>query len=166
MACIAMFILKMGSRNEYQNQCKERKFKQNFAKLFGVRLLHPDTCDRVIRQLQEEQLETLKSHLVRGLIRKKRFDLKETLACRAQHSKPAVDAFFAPVAFRVQTYALPLAEASQAYVERLLALPAMQAWTEAALAEPWREPSHEEEIAAIGEWLEDRRTDGREGGAA
>ena len=78
----------------------------------------------------------------------------------------AVDACFAPVAFRVQTYALPLAEASQAYVERLLALPAMQAWTEAALAEPWREPSHEEEIAAIGDWLEDRRTDGREGGAA
>ncbi len=76
----------------------------------------------------------------------------------------AVDAFFAPVAFRAQTYALPLAETSQAYLDRLLALPAMQAWTDAALAEPWREPSHEEEIAAIGEWLADHRVQGREGG--
>lgn len=57
----------------------------------------------------------------------------------------AVDAFYAPVAFRVQTFTLPVSEASQAYVKRLLALPAMQAWYQSALEEPWREPIHEAE---------------------
>lgn len=74
MACIAMFLFKMGSRNEYQNQHNEREFRRNYEKLFGLRLPHPDTCDRVMRQLQEQQLEILKSCLVRGLIRKKRFN--------------------------------------------------------------------------------------------
>jgi glutathione S-transferase len=45
------------------------------------------------------------------------------------------DAFFAPVCSRVRTYALPLPEAARGYVERIFALPAMQAWVEAALAE-------------------------------
>ena len=47
----------------------------------------------------------------------------------------AVDAFFAPVAFRVQTYDPPLKETSRQYVERLLALPSMREWYDAALAE-------------------------------
>ncbi|BBI49374.1 glutathione S-transferase [Vreelandella olivaria] len=55
----------------------------------------------------------------------------------------AVDAFYAPVAFRVQTFNLSLSDASQAYVEHLLALPAMKAWYQAALEEPWRESMHE-----------------------
>lgn len=59
----------------------------------------------------------------------------------------AVDAFFAPVAFRVQTYRLTLDSASVGYVARLLALPAMQAWYTAALNEPWREPAHERAVA-------------------
>jgi glutathione S-transferase len=70
----------------------------------------------------------------------------------------AVDAFFAPVAFRVQTYGLALSPAAANYAQRLLALPAMQQWYAAALAEPWREPGHEEEIAASGEVTADFRT--------
>ncbi|SLM62606.1 MULTISPECIES: glutathione S-transferase family protein [Dickeya] len=62
----------------------------------------------------------------------------------------AVDAFFAPVVFRAQTYDLPLAEPAAAYARHLLALPAMQRWYQAALAETWREPAHEEEVAACG----------------
>ncbi len=62
----------------------------------------------------------------------------------------AVDAFFAPVAFRVQTFNLPLREAAANYVGHLLALPGMQSWTDAALAETFREPSHEDELAALG----------------
>ncbi len=57
----------------------------------------------------------------------------------------AVDAFFAPVAFRVQSYGLPLAAPAQAYVELLLSLPGMLAWQQAALADPYREASHEAE---------------------
>jgi glutathione S-transferase len=47
----------------------------------------------------------------------------------------AVDAYFAPVAMRVRTYALPLSEASRAYVERLVAAPGVRDWIADALAE-------------------------------
>ena len=69
----------------------------------------------------------------------------------------AVDAFFAPVAFRVQTYALPLSAGALAYAKRLLALPSMQDWYAAALSETWREESHEEEARQAGTWLQDLR---------
>lgn len=69
----------------------------------------------------------------------------------------AVDAFFAPVAFRVQTYGLALDDTSAAYAQRLLALPAMRSWYADALAETWREPAHEAEAEVAGTWLEDLR---------
>jgi glutathione S-transferase len=69
----------------------------------------------------------------------------------------AVDAFFAPVAFRLQTYAPPVSATASAYARRLLARPAMQAWYEAALQEPWRDPAHEAETAAVGTILQDLR---------
>ena len=62
----------------------------------------------------------------------------------------AVDAFFAPVAFRVQSYGLALPPALLAYVQRLLDLPAMQAWYAAALVEPWRDAAHEREVLEHG----------------
>jgi glutathione S-transferase len=70
----------------------------------------------------------------------------------------AVDAFFAPVAFRIQTYGLHLDEVCTAYAGRLLALPSMRQWYREALAETWREPSHEEEAQRAGVWLEDLRS--------
>lgn len=69
----------------------------------------------------------------------------------------AVDAFYAPVAFRIQTYDLPLSGPSRAYAERLLALDGMRAWYEAALVEPWRETGHELEVLAQAELLNDFR---------
>ena len=70
----------------------------------------------------------------------------------------AVDAFYCPVAFRVQSYQLPVSPRSLAYCQRLLALPAMKAWDAAAIAEPWREEAHEEETAAAGRIIADRRS--------
>lgn len=69
----------------------------------------------------------------------------------------AVDAFYAPVAFRVQTFNLSLSDASQAYVEHLLALPAMKAWYQAALEEPWRESMHEADTLKNGTLTADYR---------
>ena len=69
----------------------------------------------------------------------------------------AADAFFAPVAFRIQTYNIAVAPRSLDYATRVLKLPAMQAWYAAALAERWREPAHEAEVKAAGELLEDLR---------
>jgi glutathione S-transferase len=73
----------------------------------------------------------------------------------------AADAFFAPVAFRVQTYDLKLTEAGVAYARRLLALASMQAWQSAALQEPWRDPEHEAEMARSGTVIADLRTSHR-----
>lgn len=47
------------------------------------------------------------------------------------------DAFYAPVVTRFATYAVALPPVAQAYVETILALPAMQDWIAAAKAEPW-----------------------------
>jgi len=69
----------------------------------------------------------------------------------------AVDAFFCPVAYRVQSYGLELAPRAAAYAKRLLALASMQRWYEAALAEPYRDTEHELEIAAVGTITQDLR---------
>jgi len=69
----------------------------------------------------------------------------------------AVDAFFAPVVFRVLTYGLPLDGAAADYVKRMLALPSMRRWYEAALAETWRDEAHEEETLRFGDVTEDLR---------
>lgn len=62
----------------------------------------------------------------------------------------AVDAFFAPVVFRAQTYQLPLGGKVQGYITHMLAQPAMQDWYASALAEIWREPAHEQEVLDAG----------------
>ena len=70
----------------------------------------------------------------------------------------AVDAFFCPVAFRVQGYGLEMPAPAAAYVKRLLALDSMKDWYRAALAEPWRDQPHEDEIAQVGRVTQDLRS--------
>ena len=67
----------------------------------------------------------------------------------------AVDAFYAPVAFRVQTYGLQLQPAAMQYVSRLLELETMREWYAAALKEPWREEQYEAAVRSI--LIEDHR---------
>ncbi len=69
----------------------------------------------------------------------------------------AVDAFFAPVAFRIQTYEPPVNPAARRYAAQLLALPSMQEWYAAALRETWRDDPHEAEARTVGEWTADLR---------
>jgi glutathione S-transferase len=69
----------------------------------------------------------------------------------------AADAFFCPVAFRVQTYSLPLSPRSRDYVDRLLALWAMKEWYEAGIAETQREPNHEQETTLAHAVIADYR---------
>ena len=47
----------------------------------------------------------------------------------------AADAFYAPVAARLKTYAPPLGAAAAGYVDRVLALPSVRAWCDAAREE-------------------------------
>jgi glutathione S-transferase len=69
----------------------------------------------------------------------------------------AVDAIYAPVAYRVRTYGLDVG-AGQAWVDHIIAHPAMQQWEAEALKEEWREVGHEEELRACGEVVADYRT--------
>lgn len=69
----------------------------------------------------------------------------------------AVDAFFAPVAFRVQSYGLVLEGPAKDYLSRMLALPSMRRWYDAALTETWRDAAHEEETLRYGDVVEDLR---------
>jgi glutathione S-transferase len=70
----------------------------------------------------------------------------------------AVDAFFAPIAFRIQTYDLRLGAAASAYAQRLLEVSGMRRWYADALQETWREPDHEDEAMQSGVLLADLRT--------
>ncbi len=70
----------------------------------------------------------------------------------------AVDAFYAPVAFRVQSYGLSVDPVSSAYVDRSLSTRAMQEWYADALKETLRDQPHDDEIAQVGRVLEDLRT--------
>jgi len=69
----------------------------------------------------------------------------------------AADAFFTPIAFRLQTFDPPIGGEARRYTALLLALPSMKEWYAAALAESWREEEHEAEARAAGEWRADLR---------
>jgi glutathione S-transferase len=72
--------------------------------------------------------------------------------CRARHGQGgaflfgafgAVDAMYAPVASRFQTYAIALGAPARAYMEAVLSLPAFAEWRAAAAKEPWVLPHDE-----------------------
>lgn len=69
----------------------------------------------------------------------------------------AVDAFYAPVAFRVQTYGLKLASDAEAYMAHLLRQRALVDWYADALAERFRDMEHDLELARVGEVTADLR---------
>jgi glutathione S-transferase len=76
----------------------------------------------------------------------------------AGESFTAADAFFAPVAFRVQTYGLTLDDSAAPYVALLLDLRSMRRWYAEALEETFRDEPHEREIEEMGRVLQDFRS--------
>ncbi len=69
----------------------------------------------------------------------------------------AADAFFAPVATRIQTYGLPVTERAARYANLLLQQASVVEWIAGGIAETFRDPPHEQEILASGELLKDLR---------
>jgi glutathione S-transferase len=55
----------------------------------------------------------------------------------------AADAMYAPVVARFHTYAVEVGVAARAYMQAVMALPAWQDWTAAAVKEPWVLPEDE-----------------------
>lgn len=69
----------------------------------------------------------------------------------------AIDAFFAPVVFRIKTYHLPLKPELLSYYKFMLSLKGMQEWESAALSEVWRDSAHEQDVLLHGTILKDNR---------
>lgn len=69
----------------------------------------------------------------------------------------AVDAMYAPVVFRIQSYGLPMQGAAGDYVAHMLALPAMRQWYAQALQEPDRDEAHEQEVERYSDIIGDER---------
>jgi glutathione S-transferase len=76
----------------------------------------------------------------------------------AGRSFTAVDAFFAPVAFRIRSYGLTVDPAAADYLARMLNLASMREWYDAALKETMRDPAHEEEMLQMGTVVADLRS--------
>jgi glutathione S-transferase len=53
------------------------------------------------------------------------------------------DAMFAPVATRIDTYAIPVAKDTRAYMDAIMATTAFKAWKADGLKEPWIVPEDE-----------------------
>lgn len=69
----------------------------------------------------------------------------------------AVDAFFAPVAYRFRTYDVSVGGTAGDFLARLLDHPAMREWEAAALAEDFREAGYDADLAKVGTLTADYR---------
>ena len=68
---LLMHLLKDGSRNAYTNDRCDAIFAKNYYLHFKLRLPYPDTIDEVMRTLEPELLEELKSQLAGSLLKQK-----------------------------------------------------------------------------------------------
>jgi glutathione S-transferase len=69
----------------------------------------------------------------------------------------AVDAFYAPLAFRLVTYGLTMSPVATQYYQGILATRSMQAWYRDALAETFRDQPHDDEMQQLATITEDLR---------
>ena len=118
-----------------------------------VRLLEVDDLNRASAVLQWDQATYMPPGGAAARGRQ-----VATLSRLAHEAFTAVDAFFAPVVFRIATYQLQLSQTAQHYQSLMIELPAMRAWYDDALQEPWRELSHEQDIAKCGSIIADYRS--------
>ncbi|MFZ4526730.1 MAG: hypothetical protein ACOYOE_14685 [Chlorobium sp.] len=51
-ACLAIFLFKSGSRNQYNQNREDEQFKKNFKRLFGFDMPHGDSVKNVIERLR------------------------------------------------------------------------------------------------------------------
>jgi len=74
MSGIGLFLFKEGSRNAFNADRNEPVFRENYRKLFGMRLPHLDTTEDVFRLGNDSDLEQIKVSMISGLIRGKKLD--------------------------------------------------------------------------------------------
>ena len=87
MACIAMSLFKADSRNAFNNERQEGNFKENYQKTFKMRLPHMDTVENVMRRINPDELQQLKTDMIRILLEKKtfhKFRLFKKMVCHSR----------------------------------------------------------------------------------
>jgi hypothetical protein len=72
-ACLAMFLFKAGSRNQYNQHREDIQFQKNYKRLFGFAMPHGDSVQNVMALLDVTQIEQLKQQMVQVLIQRKTF---------------------------------------------------------------------------------------------
>lgn len=71
LSVVLMFLLKEGSRNNYNQDRAEPKFSRNIRRLLKIRLMHGDSFNDVLTEVDEGSLQKLKASLVRVLVKHK-----------------------------------------------------------------------------------------------
>ena len=66
-----MYVCKSGSRNNLNEDRRDSVFRKNFRRLFGIRLPHMDTVNKVMEKLPPEALEKLRNKIIRHLLKKR-----------------------------------------------------------------------------------------------
>jgi hypothetical protein len=72
-ACLAMFLFKSGSRNQYNQHREDIQFQKNYKRLFGFAMPHGDSVQNVMDLLHVSQIEHLKQKMVQILLQRKTF---------------------------------------------------------------------------------------------
>jgi hypothetical protein len=72
-ACLAMFLFKAGSRNQYNQYREDIQFQKNYKRLFGFAMPHGDSVQNVMALLDVSQVEQLKQKMVHVLLQRKAF---------------------------------------------------------------------------------------------
>ena len=140
------------SEGGYSGMVAHASRDDELTEILGLRL---DLPVKFLRDLLRRAKDAVRDRLLAIAPQSVREEIQRVLAAIAREPNvptrdfSAADAFFAPVAFRIRTYGLDVG-GGQAWVDRVLAHPAMLEWEQAALAETWREAAHEEELAAAG----------------
>lgn len=73
LSVVIMFLLKEGSRNNYNQDRADTNFSRNIRRLLKIRLMHGDSFNDVLAGVEENDLQRLKASMVKVLISHKVF---------------------------------------------------------------------------------------------
>lgn len=72
-ACLALFLFKSESRNQYNQYREDAQFAENYERLFEFAMPHGDSVQKVMALLDTDQIEHLKHQMVQTLLQRKTF---------------------------------------------------------------------------------------------
>jgi hypothetical protein len=73
MSAIVLFLLKYDSRNDFNNRYKDKQFRENYHRMFGLALPHMDAVNDLLEKIDPKELEDVRCRLISRLIEKRVF---------------------------------------------------------------------------------------------